>query len=76
MKRLSLFIIIVSENVSNSCFLIKLRPYYATVIVAIICPGYSVMSKQTEMDDDDSWDYIIVMPSRKGKVDFFSGHLC
>ena len=41
--RLSLFIIIVSENVNNSCSLIKLRPYSAKVIVAIICPGYSLM---------------------------------
>ena len=27
------------------------------------------MSKKTEIDDDDAWDYIIVMPLRKGKVD-------
>ena len=28
------------------------------------------------MDDDDTWDYIIVMASRKGGVDDVSGHLC
>ena len=28
------------------------------------------------MDDDDSWDYTIVMPSRKGKVDDVSSHHC
>ena len=32
--------------------------------------------KQTEMDDDDAWDYIIVMPLRKVQVDDVSGHLC
>ena len=29
-----------------------------------------------QMDDDNTWDYIIVMPLRKGKVDDLSGHLC
>ena len=76
MKRLSLFIIIVSENVHNSCSLIKLHTYSAKVIVVIISPGNSLRVKQTDMDDNDTWDYIIIMPLIKGKVDDVSGLLC
>ena len=51
-----------------------MHPYSVKVIVAIIYPGCTdLMSKQTELDDDD---YIILMPLWKGEVDDVSGHLC